>query len=283
MTKKQVTFFLPYPVVQGVYTDVEEATQIIKNQIKNHKEGTQAIVVDSEFVDLFLEHTEQVTHVNFPEDAKWAMAGKFAHGKLKGGKTDYYFVLGTGHLHTGATSSHVTMSIRVLKHLGASQIVQLSTFCSVHSSLPLGELVIPRDHVSLCGRNPLFGVNEDRWGVRFPDMGDAYSTKMVSDITTLSREIQIPLHSLLFGHVIGPVTGSFANANLAQSLSIQALSTGLAPECIVARHCSIPFASLGVVTSSLYPQEKKRETLAITECHNHLSHLLKLVDHYFSQ
>ena len=46
---------------------------------------------------------------------------------------------------------------------------------SLTASLPVGSAALVSDHVNLTGMNPLFGLNEDRYGPRFPDCSSLYT------------------------------------------------------------------------------------------------------------
>ncbi|PRP86457.1 purine nucleoside phosphorylase [Planoprotostelium fungivorum] len=260
--KRQITFFLAYPVVQGVYTDVVNAAEYVKSKWTDLQPALPAIIVDHLFLDSFRHHIEGYETLDIPSDTGFSMTSSLARGTLKGGERKVIFLMGAGHMHTGLSSSHITIGIRLLKQLGVSEVLHVSPFCSVHSGLNVSDAVIVQDHVSLCGRNPLFGINEERWGTRFPDMGEGYSTKMTSQLMKISKEMEQSVSTILYGHVIGPVTGSFAEASWAQSHGLKALSTGCAPEAIVARHSSLPFAAIGLVTASVLPQEKKSEVMS---------------------
>ena len=55
--------------------------------------------------------------------------------------------------------------------------------------LRIGQLVALSDHINLMGTNPLVGLNDEQFGPRFPDMTEAYSTRLrqIADASAASR------------------------------------------------------------------------------------------------
>ena len=55
-----------------------------------------------------------------------------------------------------------------------------------------GALVVVSDHINLQGENPLIGPNDDRLGLRHPDMTDAYNARVptvrAGGVTATGRE-----------------------------------------------------------------------------------------------
>lgn len=62
----------------------------------------------------------------------------------------------------------------------------------------MGEFALLQDHVMISGRNPLFGHNEDKWGTRFPDVGEAYS----KDVQKTIQSAAAVLLYLVFNELI---------------------------------------------------------------------------------
>ena len=64
---------------------------------------------------------------------------------------------------------------------------------SASNTLSVGSLAMLRDHVNLSGANPLNGANVDRFGTRFPDMGDTYTADLRSRMLTVAENIGLKL------------------------------------------------------------------------------------------
>ena len=61
--------------------------------------------------------------------------------------------------------------------MGVRGVVLTNAAGGINREYKQGALVLIRDHINLQGQNPLIGANEEKFGVRFPDMTEAYSQK----------------------------------------------------------------------------------------------------------
>src|SRR5258708_2431555 len=60
------------------------------------------------------------------------------------------------------------------------------------------------DHINLMGDNPLIGPNDDRLGIRFPDMCYPYDLELLALAGRIALEEQIVCHKGVFVAVPGP-------------------------------------------------------------------------------
>ena len=67
-----------------------------------------------------------------------------------------------------------------------------------------GDLMIIEDHINLMGGNPLIGKNDDRLGIRFPDMSAPYDHQLIALAERIAREEKIGCHKGVFVAVPGP-------------------------------------------------------------------------------
>jgi purine-nucleoside phosphorylase len=116
---------------------------------------------------------------------------------------------------------------------------------SVKTSMEIGSVCKVVDSVGWAQRNPLFGINEDKWGLRFPDASNLFHKGSL----TLLRDTSSS--SIVFGHCVGPIFESAALARLYAALGCDVIGTGLLPDALVACHLKVPFVALGIVTHSL--------------------------------
>lgn len=115
------------------------------------------------------------------------------------------------------------------------------------NSLQVGDIVSFRDHFTLHGTNPLFGVNDERWGRRFPDMGQAYSSDLRSKVRA-----QHPIEEVVAAMLNSRYLNSLHEAKFASSIGAHVLVNGIVPEVIVARHVRVNCLSLCVIDQAAY-------------------------------
>ena len=82
---------------------------------------------------------------------------------------------GRVHLYEGYSAQQVTFPIRVFARMGIRAVIVTNAAGGIDLGYSQGAFVLIRDHINLQGTNPLVGPNDDRFGVRFPDMTQAYS------------------------------------------------------------------------------------------------------------
>jgi hypothetical protein len=134
------------------------------------------------------------------------------------------------------------LAVRSLADLGVRQVLLLADADPVGSVVPDAGMAVVRDHVNLRAANPLVGPNEPRFGPRFPDLSEAYDRalrQLLSGVAGLEEE----------GIVVGAVDEEDADAVLAHAdfwsgLGIHALTAGIVPGAIVARHAGLRVAAL---------------------------------------
>ena len=85
---------------------------------------------------------------------------------------------GRCHLYEGHDAKTVTFAVRALGVLGVRTLILTNAAGGVNTGFAQGALMVIDDHINLTGHNPLVGANDDRFGPRFPDMSEVYSTRL---------------------------------------------------------------------------------------------------------
>jgi purine-nucleoside phosphorylase len=109
--------------------------------------------------------------------------------------------------------------------------------------------VLIRDHINLQGTNPLVGPNDDRFGVRFPDMSRAYDR----DYRQLAREkaakLGIPLHEGIYAALLGPSYETPAEIEYLRRIGADLVGMSTVAEVIAARHMEMKVLAISCVTN----------------------------------
>ncbi|TSS72695.1 Purine nucleoside phosphorylase [Bagarius yarrelli] len=113
-----------------------------------------------------------------------------------------------------------------------------------------------KDHINIpgfAGQNPLCGPNDERFGVRFPCMSDAYD----KDLAQLARQIAEEqgcaefLQQGVYCMLAGPTYETIAECKLLQLLGADAVGMSTVPEVVVARHCGLRVFGLSLITNKV--------------------------------
>src|SRR5215471_8844919 len=110
---------------------------------------------------------------SFPQSTAIGHAGRMVVGKA--GDITVAAMQGRVHLYEGYSAEQVAFPIRVFGRMGIKAVILTNAAGGINPSYSQGALVLLSDHINLQGANPLLGPNDDRFGVRFPDMTHTYS------------------------------------------------------------------------------------------------------------
>jgi purine-nucleoside phosphorylase len=143
---------------------------------------------------------EEIPH--FANATGLGHAGKLIVGKL-GGK-EVVAMQGRLHYYEGHSMKDVTFPLRVMRALGADELVMSSAVGAMDPHLDRGDIVVLTNHINLMGDNPLIGWNDDRLGNRFPDMAEPYSVERRTLLEKIALEKQIVVRRAVLVAVAGP-------------------------------------------------------------------------------
>jgi purine-nucleoside phosphorylase len=109
------------------------------------------------------------------------------------------------------------------------------------------------DHINLLSDNPLIGKNDDRLGVRFPDMCFPYDRGLIELAQKIALQEKIACHKGVFVAVVGPNLETRAEYRFLRSIGADVVGMSTVPEVIVGVHSSMRVLGLSVITDMCLP------------------------------
>lgn len=182
---------------------------------------------------------------NFPVSTVEGHKGRLIFGRL-GGK-QVVVLQGRFHYYEGYTMPEVTFPIRVLKGLGIQRLFVSNASGGMDPEQEIGDLMIIRDHINLMP-NPLVGKNDERLGVRFPDMSQPYDKDLIALAERVGEEQGLKLKKGVYVGTTGPTFETPAEYKYFRMIGGDAVGMSTVPEVIVARHAGIPVFGISIIT-----------------------------------
>jgi purine-nucleoside phosphorylase len=212
-----------------------------------------AIVLGSGLGD-FAGQLKDAVSIPYGDLPHWPAANVIGHeGRLVigtlGGKR-VAALAGRAHFYEGHDLRTVTFATRVIGRLGVKVLILTNAAGGVNVDLTPGMLMVMDDHINLLGTNPLVGPNEDRFGVRFPDMTEVYSRRLrgIADAVALAEGLRVG-HGVYVA-VHGPSYETPAEIRFFRTIGADAVGMSTVPEAIVARHMGVEVLGISCITNA---------------------------------
>lgn len=183
----------------------------------------------------------------FPVTAVHGHAGKLVVGAVGG--TRVAVLAGRVHLYEGHPPSAAVFAIRVAGLLGAKVAVLTNAAGGVNAGFKAGDLMVIEDHLNLQGANPLTGPNDERFGVRFPDMSEVYARRLRGLAEAAAHAEGFALQRGVYAALPGPSYETPAEIRMLSRLGADAVGMSTVPEAIAARHMGMEVLGLSCITN----------------------------------
>ena len=156
---------------------------------------------------------------------------------------------GRAHFYEGHDLRTVTFPVRVLGVLGVKTLVLTNAAGGINTAFSPGDLMVIDDHINLLGSSPLVGPNDERFGVRFPDLTNVYSPRLrrLADHAAASQGISVQHGVYVACH--GPSYETPAEVRYLRAIGADAVGMSTVPEAIVARHMGIAVLGISCITN----------------------------------
>lgn len=187
----------------------------------------------------------------FPLSTVESHAGRLLLGHL--GRRPVVAMQGRFHRYEGYGLAEVTFPVRVMHALGARTLVVSNACGGMNPLWNPGDLVLLSDHINLLGDNPLIGFNDERLGLRFPDMSAPYDPELRALARAVALELGITLREGVYVAVPGPNLETRAEYRMLRAMGADVVGMSTVPEVIVAAHAGMRTVGISIITDQCLP------------------------------
>lgn len=184
---------------------------------------------------------------NFPVSTVAGHAGKLVFGKIGG--VEVLAMKGRFHYYEGYDMKRVTYPVYVMRKFGIEKLIVSNAAGGADRSFEPGTLMIINDYINFFGTNPLIGPNDERFGVRFPDMSEAYSLEMREEAKKIADDLGIAYREGVYMGFTGPTYETAAEVSMAMTMGANAVGMSTVPETIVANYLGMKVLGISCITN----------------------------------
>lgn len=192
---------------------------------------------------------DQIPH--FPRSTAPGHHGRFIGGSLEG--IPVAAMDGRFHKYEGYSLAQITLPIRVFKKLGCEYVILSNACGGLNPQWNKGDIMIIEDHINLLGDNPLIGPNDERLGVRFPDMSQPYDRALIKLAQNEALLEGIHVHKGVYVAVTGPCLETRAEYRFLKAIGADVVGMSTVPEVIVAVHAGLKTLGFSIITDMCLP------------------------------
>lgn len=232
------------------YEKVKESAQFIES--RTALRPTIGIILGSglgSLVDIMEERTvipyKEIP--NFPQSHVEGHAGNLVIGRI--GQEIIAAMQGRFHYYEGFTMKEVTYPIYVMKLLGIENLIVTNACGGINRDFVPGDLMLLTDYINMLGNNSLIGENDERFGVRFPDMSEAYSRELMQKAERTAERLGLSYQKGVYAIFSGPCYETAAEIRAYERLGADAIGMSTVPETIAANYLGMKVLGIACITN----------------------------------
>ncbi len=246
-----------------LFEEIEEAKSFIQARWK--ATPTVGIILGTGMGGLVEEIQSETTFPyedipHFPSSTAPTHKGRLVCGKLAGKRV--VAMEGRFHFYEGYSLQQITFPVRVMKALGCATLIVSNACGGMNPQWAKGDLMVIEDHINFMGDNPLIGTNDDRLGLRFPDMCHPYDKELLALTQKIALEEKITCHKGVFVAVPGPNLETRAEYRFLRAIGADVVGMSTVPEVIVGVHANLRILGLSIITDMCLPDALEPAVLA---------------------
>jgi purine-nucleoside phosphorylase len=232
------------------YDRVQEAAEAVRSRVRHVP--SIAVVLGSGLGDFAATLAEPVS-MPYRQLPNWPAARVAGHeGRLVVGTLQRRAVAalaGRSHAYEGHDAATLTFAVRVIGCLGVKTLILTNAAGGINTAFSQGTLMVIDDHINLTGINPLVGLNEDRFGPRFPDMTQVYASRLRAAADQAGAALDMPLSHGVYAALTGPSYETPAEIRYLRAIGADAVGMSTVPEAIAARHMGLEVFGISCITN----------------------------------
>ncbi len=183
----------------------------------------------------------------FPVSTVPGHAGELIIGELSG-KT-IIAMNGRFHYYEGYDVKQTVFPIRIFSLLGIKKVILTNAAGGINLEYKPGDFMVINDHLSFFAESVLRGKNEDEFGVRFPDMSEAYDKEEIKKMKEVIKKHTGVAHEGVYAYMKGPCFETPAEIRALRVLGADAVGMSTVPEVVTARHSGIKVVAVSCITN----------------------------------
>jgi len=187
----------------------------------------------------------------FPLSTVESHSGRLLLGRM--GTRRVVAMQGRFHRYEGYDLATVTFPVRVMHALGARSLIVSNACGGMNPLWGPGDLVLLSDHINLLGDNPLIGSNDERLGLRFPDMSAPYDPELRALARATALDLGITLREGVYVAVPGPNLETRSEYRMLRMMGADVVGMSTVPEVIVAVHAGMRTLGISIITDQCLP------------------------------
>lgn len=245
------------------YADAAAAAEFIKSK---YSDQVETVVVLGSGLGAFADDLENAVRIPYESIPHFARSTVEGHaGQLVLGEIDGKAIAvqqGRFHFYEGYDMEQVTFPMRTFGRMGVKNVILTNAAGSTSTEMIPGSLMLLSDHLNMMGVNPLRGKNDERFGVRFPDMTHVYDREFqeiaVAEAEAIAKDrfesgtdksLTDFLHRGIYCALSGPTYETPAEVRLYRLLGADAVGMSTVPEAVIARHQGMRVAGISCITN----------------------------------
>jgi len=182
---------------------------------------------------------------------------------------NFAHLAGRAHFYEGYEGWELGIPIRVLRELGAKDIVLTNASGSLTNEFQVGDFVLIEDFIEICPSFPLRGIEGKNLSVEFLPMAGILNEELAKIMYLAAKKKMISLKKGIYAMTAGPRYETFAEIKALKKLGANIVGMSTLPELITA--LSLGMRTIAISTVSNLAFEKPANHLEVLRASKEVS------------